>query len=96
MFVAAVALFMGVFPVVSAVVDGMTHSDHAAVIDLIGRWFVFWAVGVRLLTAGARQIINPGLTSEGILSIKGHEVWQLVRELGFANVSIGLAGVISL
>ena len=57
---------------------------------------MFWAVGVRLLTAGARQIIKPGLTSEGILGIKGREAWQLVRELGFANVSIGLVGVVSL
>jgi hypothetical protein len=95
-FVAAVVLFMGVFPTATAVIDGFTHSDHAAVIDLIGKWFVFWAVGVRLLTAGARQILKPALTSEGILGIKGREAWQLVRELGFANVSIGLAGVLSL
>lgn len=96
MFVAAVALFMGVLPVVSSIVDGLTHSDHAATIDLIGKWFVFWAVGARLLTAGGRQIIRPGLTSEGILGIEGRAAWQLARELGFANVGIGLAGVISL
>jgi hypothetical protein len=95
MFIAAVALFMGLFPVAATAIDAATHH-HEAVIDLIGKWFVFWAVGVRLLTAGARQIIKPGLTSEGILGIKGREVWQLVRELGFANVSIGIAGVISL
>jgi hypothetical protein len=95
-FVAAVILFMVIFPSVSTLIEALTHHDHAAVIDLIGKWFVFWAVGVRLLTAGARQIIKPGLTSEGILGIKGREAWQLVRELGFANVSIGLVGVISL
>lgn len=95
MFIAAVTLFMGLFPSVSTIIDAATHH-HEALIDLIGKWFVFWAVGVRLLTAGARQIIKPGLTSEGILGIKGREAWQLVRELGFANVGIGLAGVISL
>jgi len=95
-FVAAVALFMGVFPLLSTLIESLTHQNHEAVIDLVGKWFVFWAVGVRLLTAGVRQIVKPGLTSEGILGIKGREVWQLVRELGFANVSIGLVGIISL
>jgi hypothetical protein len=33
---------------------------------LLGRWFVFWAVGVRLLTAGIRQIAQPRFTAETI------------------------------
>ena len=95
MFIVAVVAFMGVGPVLSIIIDALT-GHGTAVIDLIGKWFVFWAVGVRLLTAGARQIIKPGLTSEGILGIKGEQAWQLVRELGFANVGMGIVGVASL
>jgi len=62
----------------------------------IGKWFVFWAIGVRLFTAGSRQTIKPGLTSEGMNAIKGVAAWPIVRELGFANIAIGLVGIISL
>ena len=96
MYVAAVALFMFILPVTSIVLELTLNKNPAPLIDLIGKWFVFWAIGIRLFTAGVRQIIRPGLTSEGILGIKGKEAWQLVRELGFGNVAIGLIGIVSL
>lgn len=96
MYIFAVAFFMFVFPVVSIIIDVLTGGHGRPLISIIGQWFVFWAVGVRLLTAGLRQIIKPRLTSEGILGIKGKEAWQLVRELGFANVSISLIAILSL
>lgn len=80
----------------SIIADVVTGNNHTELIAVIGQWFIFWAVGVRLFTAGLRQIIKPQLTSEGILGIKSKETWQLVRELGFANVSIGLVAIISL
>jgi hypothetical protein len=95
MFYAAVALFMFVCPAASVVIDLANGTDESTV-AVVGMWFVFWAVGVRLLTAGARQVIKPALTSEGILGIPGRSAWQLVRELGFANLSLGLIGVSSL
>jgi hypothetical protein len=63
---------------------------------VVGKWWVFWAVGVRLLSAGIRQILQPRFTSETILGIKGAEVLMVVRELGFANAAIGTVGVASL
>lgn len=96
MYVASVTLLMFVFPLLSVVIEAVANKNHVALVALIGKWFVFWAVGIRLFTAGLRQIAKPGLTSEGILGIKGKEVWQLVRELGFANLAIGLLGIISL
>jgi hypothetical protein len=33
--------------------------------ELVGKWFVFWAaVGVRLGLAGLRQILQPSFTAE--------------------------------
>lgn len=62
----------------------------------IGRWFVFWGVGVRLFLAGIRQIVQPAYTAEVILGLEGAEAQILVRELGFANVAIGFGGMLSI
>jgi hypothetical protein len=59
----------------------------------VGKWFVLWSVGVRLLLAGLRQIFQPRYTAQVILSLKNDESLILVRELGFANFAIGLVGI---
>ncbi|WP_432477446.1 DUF6790 family protein [Nocardioides sp. GXQ0305] len=92
---AAVGLFMLVLPGASVAVD-LGNGGDEPVMAVVGTWFVFWAVGVRLLTAGLRQVVRPGLTAEGILGVTDRRAWVLVRELGFANVAIGAAGVLSL
>jgi len=63
---------------------------------LTGRWFVFWGVGVRLASAGVRQIVNPNYTAQTILGLKTCEASFVVRELGFANLAIGIVGLCSL
>ena len=96
MYTAVVVLLMGILPLASLLIEMAAMNNQAPLIDSAGKWFVFWAVGMRLFTAGLRQIVRPGLTSEGILGIEGKEAWQLVRELGFANVGIGLIAIVSL
>lgn len=96
MYIFAVVAFMFVLPIVSVIVELTVNQNYTSVVDVVAKWFVFWAIGVRLFTAGLRQIIKPGLTAEGILGIKDKASWQLVRELGFANTAIGLASIISL
>jgi len=90
-----VILLMFIFPLVSVIIELLSGSQDSIFL-LLGKWIVFWGIGMRLFTAGLRQIIKPELTSEGILKIEGKAAWQLVRELGFANVGIGLVGIISL
>lgn len=63
---------------------------------LVGKWFVFWAVGVRLLIAGVRQYLQPAFTSRDIMGIESTEVYILVRELGGANIASGVLGLASL
>ena len=63
---------------------------------LIQKWFVFWAVGVRLLLAGSRQIVQPGYTARQILGLRGNEALLVVRELGFANVALSIVAAGSL
>lgn len=62
---------------------------------LVLKWYVFWAVGWRLFLAGARQIFQPAYTAREILGLKGDESILLVRELGFANVSMGAIALVS-
>jgi hypothetical protein len=91
MYALAIVLLMFVVPGVAVLIDGDTIT-----LALVGKYFVFWAVGVRLFAAGVRQVANPGLTSEGILGVKGQEAWVLVREVGFGNLAIGAVAIASM
>ena len=64
---------------------------------LIGKYFIFWAIGTRLLIAGLKQSLQPRFTAEQIFNIRNsEESLAVVRELGFANICLGLAGILSL
>jgi hypothetical protein len=52
-------------------------------------------MGIRLLLAGIRQITQPAFTAS-LLGIKSTESHILVRELGFANFSMGTLATLSL
>lgn len=95
MYYAIVATFMLLLPLLCISVESLflgTSFDAA----LVTQWFAFWAVGWRLLLAGCKQIVQPRYTAREILGLKADESLILVRELGFANVALGLVGVLSL
>jgi hypothetical protein len=99
MYVLIVIALMVVFPLVSIAIELL--SDHGilsavTIISIIGKWYVFWAAGVRLFIAGLRQIVQPRYTAETILGIKSADSLMLVRELGFANTALGSAGLASI
>jgi len=94
MYYAAVGLFMFVLPLLSVVVEDLL-APHPLNL-LIGKWYVFWAVGVRLLLAGLRQVIQPRYTAHVILGLKSDESLLVVRELGFANLAFGVSGLLSI
>jgi hypothetical protein len=74
----------------------MLHPNAAPLMALVGKWFTFWAVGVRLFLAGASQVFRPQFTLQGILGVKDPGANVIVRELGFANISMGTLGLLSL
>ncbi|MGA9851997.1 MAG: DUF6790 family protein [Gammaproteobacteria bacterium] len=92
MYIAIVAVLMLVLPLASIAGEVLFTAAPFSLV-LVGKWFVIWAVGVRLLLAGLRQILQPRYTAQVILSLKSEESLILVRELGFANLAIGLLGV---
>ena len=95
MYIVVVALTMLVLPLVSIAIDSGSHPGALAVV-LVGRWFVFWGVGVRLGLAGMRQLFRPSFTAREIFHTTNDEVLPLVRELGAANLSVAVVALLSL
>jgi hypothetical protein len=92
-FIVVLTMFIG--PVASVLIDDRI-SPGQPILFLVGRWFVFWGVGVRLSLAGLRQFFQPSFTATEIFHMKSAEALPLVRELGVANVATGTVGSLSL
>src|ERR1700691_4224281 len=91
-----VVLLMFVLPVASIATEVLWFRDGAGLMFLIGKWFVFWTVGVRLLLAGIRQVVQPRFTAESIFDVKDPAANAMVREIGFGNLAMGTVGLASL
>jgi hypothetical protein len=95
MYLAIIALTMLILPVSSILIEHALHPGDG-LIFLMGRWFVFWAVGVRLALAGVRQFFQPSFTAKQIFHMAGDEALPLVRELGVANFATAVVALLSL
>jgi hypothetical protein len=96
MYFAIVVALMLVLPLASIGIQILSGGTGWVTAALVAKWFVFWMVGVRLLLAGLRQIVQPRYTAEQILGVKDPDATLIVRELGIANTAIGSVGVASL
>lgn len=89
--------FTVVLPLLSVLIELLATGGSADPMQLVGKWFTFWAGGVRLFAAGLSQVIRPDFTAQTILGAGGNRgANQIVQELGFGNLSIGLIGLLSL
>jgi hypothetical protein len=91
-----VILLMCILPAIAVITEFYLNRPQSLSMILIGKWFLFWAVGIRLFTAGCKQVINPSFTSKTIFHIENKESFIIVKELGFANICIGSIAIISL
>jgi hypothetical protein len=96
MYFVSIALLLLILPAASVAIEAALYPRGLGLIFLIGKWLVFWAVGVRLFMAGARQIIQPQFTAEKIFQVHDPSSLPIVREVGFGNLSIGLLGISSI
>ena len=94
MYLVITTALMLVFPLASIAIESLALGVPLTTM-LVLKWFVFWSVGVRLFLAGIKQITQPQYTAKVILGLQSDESLILVRELGFANLSIGLIGILS-
>jgi len=96
LYVINVLATMLVIPLLCILVETMLEKTALSV-GLAGKYFIGWAIGVRLLIAGLRQTTRPQFTAEKIFHIRdGGESLPIVRELGFANICLGIPGIVSL
>lgn len=92
MYLATILLLMVILPIGSVVIHASAGAEPTEIIALAGQWFVFWGVGVRLLTAGVRQVANPAFTAVDIFNVDDPRAVPIVKEIGFGNLSMGLLG----
>jgi hypothetical protein len=90
-----IVLLLLVLPASSLGIDLYLHP-HQAVLDLAGRWWTFWGVGIRLFLAGVRQVVQPAYTAEAIFGLEDPGALPIVREVGFGNLAFGTLGILSL
>jgi hypothetical protein len=88
-------LLLAILPAGSVIAEHSYFHSTAPLVFLIGKWFTFWAAGVRLFLAGLRQTITPRFTAQEIFKL-GDDSFPLVREIGFANLSMGTLALLSL
>lgn len=88
-----IVAFMLVLPIISIVQDVATGTTE--LIASIGKWFVFWGVGWRLVAAGGHQLIRPSFTAKDIFEIKDPDATKLVFEIGFGNLALGIPAIAS-
>jgi hypothetical protein len=96
MYASMVVALMLVVPIGCTIFEVFRSNHGVFAFSILLEWFVFWAVGVRLLVAGLRQIFQPRYTAEVVLGIKGEDCKRVIRELGFGNTAIGCIGAGSL
>ncbi len=84
-----------VLPLVSGLIELLAIGGDPILV--FGKWWAFWGVGTRLLAAGIAQVSGKGRTAE-ILGSTAPSVQelQLTRELGTANIAMGLTGLLAL
>jgi hypothetical protein len=95
-YVISVSALTFILPVICAFAEIIFFKEKIFSFELVGKWFIFSAVGLRLFLAGIKQTTNPSFTAQEIFHINNPESFPIVRELGFANLCFGLVGIISL
>ena len=91
MHLVVVLVTMAILPLASILIERFGSGGELWL--LIGKWFVFWGVGVRLFIAGVRQVLRPDLTATGIFGVTDRAAFPLAQELGFWNLTIGALGI---
>jgi hypothetical protein len=93
MYSVIVVLLLLVVPAMSVILETALSPHSLSVTGLVGKWYVFWACGIRLLLAGLRQVSQPRFTAAEIFDLDNVKAFPIVREIGFGNLAIGTLGV---
>lgn len=92
----SVITFFALLPIIATIIDIFLSKSEVNALGIMFKWFVFSGVGLRLFTAGLKQAINPSFTAKEIFKASEEKSFLIVREIGLANISIGVIGILSL
>ena len=82
-------------PLISGILELITVGGEPVLV--FGKWWAFWGVGTRLLVAVVAQVSGKGPTTAILGAARPSvQAQQLTRELGTANIALGLAGLLAL
>jgi hypothetical protein len=95
MYFVSVLLLTVILPLSSVYADQAVLHNTLPLMLLIGKWFAFWAGGVRLFIAGVRQSLEPRFTAQAIFGITSDDPLPFIREIGMANIAMGVIGIIA-
>lgn len=85
-----------IFSIMEIVLKNKKKNKDKSNWIIIVKWVLFWSVGIRSLSAGLVQLIHPQYTAQAIFELStGQEFYIFIRELGVANIAIGLTAIIS-
>ena len=71
------------------------YTPYVPYLSLFAKWFLFSAVGLRLLMAGLIQLLRPEFTLHHIFKITDAKSTQLVQEIGLHNLILGAAAILT-
>lgn len=91
----AILLFMAVLPLASIAIEALAFPGPP-LFALVGKWFVFWGVGLRLITAGLKQVLDPSFTAQRIFKLADPAANRIVVEIGHGNLAMGAIAILSL
>jgi hypothetical protein len=94
-YLVSILLFMVLLPILCIIIQWSGQTAPPGWL-LIGKWFVFWPIGVRLFIAGLRQATKPAFTAREIFHLNSDDSFPIIKELGFANMSMGGIAILSL
>jgi len=88
------ATIMIILPLVCITIEYYRNRD-VQLWMVAAKWILFWSVGIRSLSAGIVQLVYPEYTAKLIFNLSGTDFYIFIRELGVANIAIGLSAIIS-
>lgn len=65
----SVIVFFLLLPIIGVVADVFILKLEVNIFSLMFKWFVFSAVGLRLMSAGLKQAISPSFTAKEIFKL---------------------------
>ena len=92
----SVILFFLIVPCIGIYYEILILNTKLSIYSIALKWFVFSGVGLRLGSAGIKQLINPDFTAKVIFKMKDEQSIAVIKEIGLANICFSVIGLISL